>query len=128
MDNTSSSTALGYSTVEVTAMCMEGIFLIVICFGNGLVLLSFCGNIKLRGNVRNYYVVQVAVADFAVGLLMPMRVAIRSLVLSNLQRFIPYLLEFSSAFTTALPLFNTTNSEKQFISISYILLRHQLTT
>ena len=50
-------------------------FTLIICSGNGLVILVFLRSPKLR-TMTNFYIIQLAVADFSLGLTLPFNVAV----------------------------------------------------
>ena len=63
-----------YTVVGLAGLAFEIILMFLICFGNGLVFAAFIRNESLR-TLTNYYILQLAIADFGVGLLMPMHIA-----------------------------------------------------
>ena len=69
------SSSQEYTVTGIASVCLEVLLMIIICFGNGLILVAFSRNVNLRRNLSNQYIVQVAVADVSVGMLMPMHIA-----------------------------------------------------
>lgn len=55
---------------HVIVITMQAILVLGICFGNGLVIISFCRCKKLQ-IVSNYFVLNLAIADFIVGAILP---------------------------------------------------------
>ncbi|CAH1786638.1 unnamed protein product [Owenia fusiformis] len=59
---------------EIIKICVEILLGIIICFGNGLVITSYVRFKALR-TVANFFIVNLAIADFCVGIMMPLHVA-----------------------------------------------------
>ena len=59
--------------MSVTGAVIEAVLMVVICLGNVLVIMAFARNRRLRSG-NNYFIMQLAIADFLVGLVMPMQI------------------------------------------------------
>ncbi|XP_013389529.1 probable G-protein coupled receptor No9 [Lingula anatina] len=55
---------------KIITAAAQGILMILICFGNGMVIGAFYRSEKLK-TITNYYIMHLACADFAVGLFLP---------------------------------------------------------
>ena len=73
-----------YSPIGMMAVILESVLMVLI-IGNGLIFAVFHNSEYVR-TVSNYYILQLAIADFSVGLLMPVHIAmyIHPYILDNL--------------------------------------------
>jgi hypothetical protein len=73
------------SGLDYFAIGTETMLMFLICFGNGLLLLIM-GKAKRLRNITNYFTVNLAIADFSLGPVMPFHIAIlirKELMLTN---------------------------------------------
>ncbi|XP_013401074.2 adenosine receptor A1-like [Lingula anatina] len=59
---------------QLVTLVAQAILMIVICFGNGMVIAAFYRSEVIQ-TITNYYIMHLAVADFTVGLSLPFHIA-----------------------------------------------------
>ncbi|ELT94101.1 hypothetical protein CAPTEDRAFT_139399 [Capitella teleta] len=91
----------------IFACFTEAVLFLFICFTNGTLLAAFVHKESLR-TISNYYIIQMAVADFSVGLWMPMHIVmfLKPQVLGNMTlctfRYASLLFSMSGSITSLL--------------------------
>ena len=74
--NHTNITTVGYTQVDVIAVVFEAVLTSFICFSNSLIFAAFVRNDRLR-TIANYYILQLALTDFGVGLCMPLFIVLQ---------------------------------------------------
>ena len=78
MDNSTEAFIPQWGTVSplvIFFVSVEGVLVVLILVTNGLVLATFVHNRSLTNNITNFYLLQLAVADFVTGLFGIMHIA-----------------------------------------------------
>lgn len=75
ISNTSSSSSSSNLSLISGTISFEALLMIGICFGNGLVIASFFRFRRLQ-TIANYFILNLACADFIVGIIMPFHIAV----------------------------------------------------